>query len=84
MKLKILNEDKPSLDYSSIIASFFTKSPSISFALEPKEIKDKDKDDDIEDIEDDIEDDMAVAQYGRKSNFTRINTGGEDEVRGGK
>ena len=87
MKLQLLNEDydRPmKADYSNIIASFFTKSPLASFALEPKESENAEQEDNIDNIEDTIDDISSAARYGRASNFTRADTGGEDEVRGGK
>ena len=87
MKLSLLNEersDRPiKLDYSSIVASFFTKGqPNMSFALEPK--VDEEDEDKIDSLEDTVGEISATAKYGRSSNTSRSNTGGGDEVLGGK
>lgn len=84
MKLQLLNEgrDRPiRLNYSAIVASLFTDKPNMSFALEPK---DKNEEDSIDDLEDNLENMTDVATYGRSANFSRLNTGGEDDVLGGK
>ena len=90
MKLTLLNEERSDnpikLDYSSIVASFFTKGkgqPNMSFALEPK-VDEEDEEDKIDSLEDTVGEISATAKYGRSSNTSRANTGGGDEVLGGK
>ena len=71
MKLSVLNED-----IKAMVNSLFTDSPILSMALEPKD------EDDLEELEDELSDVTDRATYGRSANFTRINTGGEDDVVG--
>lgn len=80
MKLKILNEGCPILpSHKEILHSLFSDKPLSSIALEPK-----DDVDEIEELEDAVEDSISAPRFGRSSNYTRLNTNGEDDVRGGK
>jgi len=62
-------------DHKDMLKSLFTDNPIMSMALEPKE-------DSIEELEDEIGDEISQKSYGQSSNYHRLNTYGNDDIRG--
>jgi len=77
MRLCYINENdrRPVLHHREVLGSLFTDKPLSSLALEPNE-------NGIEELEDDLGDELDKSYFGRSSNFHRLNTFGNDDIRG--